>query len=113
MNTKIKVKRLDLLEAVKVRKDTDLADYEKNLAKYEAAAAGITEKRAAFFDKLAADLRAGKKVPTDGYELNRKIPSVGCVRPNKPTQHDHIIRQLEMSVDELLTINAQDYSRYI
>lgn len=108
--TKIRVKREDLLAAVKAQRDAALAQYEKDLEKYEAGLARTAERQAAFLTKTLEGLK--DKPITDTYEFRNKFPTPPS-KPSKPTHFDRVLSQLEMSVDETLSLSVEDYSAYI
>lgn len=93
----IKVKRTELLDAVRKNRETHRATFLK-------AQAGFRARVVEALDKMLADARAGI-----AYQV-----AVGLPEPRDMTkEYDCVIAMLEMSIDEFIDISQQEFSQYV
>lgn len=111
-STRIKVRREDLLAQVRKVAEADKAKAKAELVAWPAEKATYVERYAAVLDAEAARVRKTGKI-LDSWRLRDKLPSLPSKPSTKVDYHDRVIAQLEMAVDETLTINVNDYSRYL
>jgi hypothetical protein len=96
MNT-VKVKRNILLERIKKNHDAHRDLFLK-------AQKGYRETVIEELDKMLADARTGKPVRT----------SLGLIEPQDHTNdYNRVIDMLEMSVDDVITLDARSFDNYV
>jgi hypothetical protein len=93
----IRVKRAELLEALRKNRDTHKDTFEQ-------ATVGYRKRAIEELDSSLADAKAGKKIRR----------SIGLVEPmNQTKDYDRVIRMLEMTVDDVVTIGATEFQQYV
>lgn len=94
MNSKIKVKRSVLVEAVELLAIRELQDYEDQIREWEKEMADWPKKAHAYVDK-------------------QKMPPNPPYKPGKPTTFQKVLDFLKMGTDEILTISLEDYNQFL
>lgn len=93
----IRVKRDDLLDALRKNRDAHRDTFEQ-------AATGYRKRAIEELDASLQDAKAGKKIRR----------SIGLVEPMDQTKdYDRVIRMLEMTVDDVVTIGATEFQQYV
>lgn len=97
-----------LLEAIKVKKADLLATLRENRAKHNKifleACGGYRAAAIRELDNMLAEAKAGKKIRR----------SVSLIEPADQTKdYDRVIRMMEMSVDDEITLDEHDFSQYV
>jgi hypothetical protein len=95
-------------KAIRVNRDELLEALRKNRAAhremFERAAVGYRKRAIEELDASLQDAKAGKKIRR----------SIGLVEPMDQTKdYDRVIRMLEMTVDQIVTIGAQEFQQYV
>lgn len=112
MKTKVKVDRLKLIEAIEARKAEAKAEHERKLTEYDPETPYVeaTEK----LRKAVATLESGKW-PKVGWSGDINIGT----KPKKPTtkfdgsHYDRDIKLLSMSNEATISLNTDDFARYV
>lgn len=120
-NTKIKVRREDLIAAIKAKRDEERASHERLVVEAREAKRDYAERLAEFLEGVAQNLRASGSLR--GIEQPGRYGARGIRLPNSPTlpeplgkfqdRYANSIRQLEMCPDETITISADDFAAYL
>lgn len=93
----VKIKRTELLKKIKANRDIHEAEYKEAYVGYKAA---VIEG----LQKLLENAKSGKELRT----------GISLPVPHSYTQeYDRVIAMLEMSVDKVVELEAQDFNRYV
>jgi hypothetical protein len=103
----VKVKRLELLLAVRENRGKHISEYEEAVEGYKQAALDAVDKAMVKLRRRVEELEAGEVLVLDVVTFNLLVPR------NHKQDYDQAIRMLEMSVDEELTIRADEFACYV
>jgi hypothetical protein len=95
-------------KAIRVKKDELLETLRKNRTlhqeTFERALTGYRKRAIEELDASLQDAKAGKKIRR----------SIGLIEPmNQTKDYDRVIRMLEMTVDDIVTIGAGEFQQYV
>jgi hypothetical protein len=103
----VKVKTAELLEKVKANREKHIKEYEEAVAGYKEAATEAVEKAMAKLKKQIEDLQEGEVLHLAAVVFDLEVPQ------NHEKDYDQVILMLEMSVDEELSIKADEFACYV
>jgi hypothetical protein len=112
---RLKVPREALIARVKEVRDAEQTMHDERLAEFEHDTQTYADRLADFYESLAAAIREGELPKTDRWHHTLVGEPEEPTEPRRPdtSRHDRVIRQLEMAVDDLVTVNTTDYSEYL
>ena len=103
----VKVKRDDLLEALKKNRDSHMVEYVE-------ACQGYRKKALAKIDSVFADLRGTVEQLKEGETIALISLSFGLDVPRSHERdYDQVIRMMEMSVDDVVTLKSDEFSCFV
>lgn len=119
MQTKIKVNRVRLIEAIEAKQVTERQTYERELAAATKGIDKVLEREAQRVEKEAAKQAAALRAyrVEDGY--NETYENLGwAIRnrlklPQEPKETERALQQLRMSDEETISLSAEDFARYM
>lgn len=103
----VKVRKTELLEKIKSNRIKHVAEYEEACAGYKAAAILDTDYAAAALTEQVNSLKEGNMIELMYVSFNLAVPQ------DHSADYDQVITMLEMSVDEELTINSDEFACYV
>ena len=104
---KVKVKRDELLAKVRVNREKHVAEYDEAVAGYKQAAAKAIDRAMEKLKRQVADLEAGEVLQLAAVQFDLAVPQ------NHSMDYDQVIAMLEMSVDEELEIQSDEFACYV
>lgn len=112
MKTKVKVDRQQLIEAIEARKAEAKAEHEKAVAAYDQDAAWSEAIQKV--EKALADLKKGKWPKTRwGSEIVIGEKPVAPKKKFDSSRYDRDIKLLSMSSESTISLNTDDFARYV
>ena len=103
----VKVNRDELVEKVRANRIKHIEEYEEAVDGYKEAALEAIDKAMARLKCGIQDLEAGEVLALHAVTFNLQVPQ------NHSRDYDQVIAMLEMSVDDQLTIRADEFACYV
>jgi hypothetical protein len=103
----VKVKKLELLATVRANRKTHIADFEEAVLGYKEQAKAEIEKAMERMKRQIDELEAGEVLAVARFHCTLAVPQ------NHEKDYDQVIKMLEMSVDDELTIRADEFAMYV
>lgn len=103
----VKVKRVDLLAKIKANRIKHIEEYDKSVEGYKIEAKERVEAALKDLQDRIDKLKAGQQINLAGIVFNLQVPE------NHTADYDQVIEMLEMSVDEELKIQSDEFACYV
>lgn len=113
--TKIKVNRLQLIEAIREDQTKSKANYDRRKAEREADLLEYPAKVAEWLRKKADKIQKtkGNKINLSCYRFFDDAPVAPHVVGTPNTDHGLALKQLGMSTEDTISISVEDFARYL
>jgi hypothetical protein len=105
-----------LIARVKEVRDAEQARWAEKVAEFVRDSSTYADRLADFYESLAIAIREQGQLPeTERWHHNLVGEPEEPTQPRQPDagRHDRVIRQLEMAVDDLVSVNTSDYTEYL
>ena len=103
----VKVKKIELLATVSANRKTHVADFEEAVLGYKKQAKAEIEKAMERMKRQIDELEAGEVLAVARFHCTLAVPQ------NHEKDYDQVIKMLEMSIDDELTIRADEFAMYV
>lgn len=103
----VKCKKAELLDIVKANRETHIAEYAEAVEGYKDQAKAAIEKAMTRLKARIDDLEGGEVLALHHVSFDLVVPE------NHARDYDQVIKMLEMSVDEQLTIRSDEFACYV
>lgn len=103
----IKVRRNELLETVKQNRITHIEDYKNSVEGYKEAAIKEIDNAVKKLKKQINDLKEGEMIKLASIMFSLPVPE------NHEKDYNQVIKMLEMSVDDELSIKSDEFACYV
>lgn len=103
----IKVDRKELLEKVRANREKHRTEYLEAVADYRRVAFEEVEKAIGRLKRTIDELESGQTIRLNTIVFNLQVPE------DHTKDYDQVITMLEMSVEDVLLIKSDEFSKYV
>lgn len=103
----VKVKCKELLEKIKKNRFTHIIEYKQAVEGYKQAAIAKVEDKMQYLKRQINQLKEGEMIQLASVTFTLAVPQ------NHEQDYDQVIEMLEMSVDDTITIKANEFACYV
>ncbi len=102
-----RVPKEGLLKKIKENRRKHVEEYEESVQGYKEAALQAIDEATQQLKRRVGELKEGQVVRLHAVQFNLQVPE------NHSKDYDRAIAMLEMSIDNEITIKADEFSRYV